>query len=260
MEDYFTLVTGSSSGIGKAISIECAKRGMNLLLVALPGEKLEEQAVDLKSKYKVKTYYYHIDLTEKDAPKKVYNWTRENGYKINMLINNAGMGTEGPFERQSASYYNTMMQLNMVALVLLTRFFITDLKKLPKAYILNLGSISSYFPMPYKIVYAATKRFVFSFTMALRQELRNTPVKVSITCPGPVFTNSRIIEELRSKNRFIQFFYNDPPFIARYSIKALLKGKRVIRTDLLSKFLFLTEKILPQYFKQKIITRIYRKF
>ncbi|GAG87712.1 unnamed protein product [marine sediment metagenome] len=148
MEDYFTLVTGSSSGIGKAISVECAKRGMNLLLVALPGEKLEEQAAELKSKYKVKTYYYHIDLTEKDAPKKVYVWTRENGYKINMLINNAGMGTEGPFERQSASYYNTMMQLNMVALVLLTRFFITDLKKLPKAYILNLGSISSYFPMP----------------------------------------------------------------------------------------------------------------
>jgi short-subunit dehydrogenase len=260
MDSFYTLLTGSSLGIGKALSVECAERGMNLLLVALPGEKLKEQALSLEAKYKIKTDYYHIDLTKKDAPQKVYNWTREKGYAINMLINNAGMGNVGPFEKHPTSLYYTMMQLNMVALVLLTRLFISDMKKLPKAYILNLGSIGSYFPMPYKSVYAATKNFVYAFSSALKEELKNTPVKVSITCPGPVVTNHRIIEELIQRSKITQLLYNDPASVARYSIKALLQGKKIIKPDLLSKFLFLLEKILPQYFKQKLITRIYSKF
>ena len=83
----YTLITGASSGIGKALAIECAKRKMNLLLVALPGPELEETSQFLQKKYLVKVHSFPIDLTEKNAPDKVLNWCKEKSFSVNILIN-----------------------------------------------------------------------------------------------------------------------------------------------------------------------------
>jgi short-subunit dehydrogenase len=257
MTEFYTLITGSSSGIGRALAIECAKKGMNILMVALPGTKLERLSEHIKKTYNVKSDYYFIDLTKENAPKKVYEWTRKNNYNINILINNAGSSCEGPFEKFSASFYYNLMQLNIVSLVLLSRLFLQELSKHQKSYILNLGSIASYFPMPYKAVYGSSKLFVYAFSRALEEELKATSVQVSIVCPGPVITNIHTVQSAKDKGKIARLLHIKPGYVAEYTIKKMLKGKIIIKTGFLSKVVYYAEKFIPQSIKQKIVTKIF---
>ncbi len=89
---YYTLITGASQGIGKAFALECAKRGMNLFLVALPNHFLNETEKSIREKYPVDVITLGVDLTDPDAPRRVYEFSLENFMRVNFLINNAGLG------------------------------------------------------------------------------------------------------------------------------------------------------------------------
>ena len=136
--EYYTLITGGSMGIGKALATGCAKRGMNLLLVALPGPELKETAATLSKEFHVKTYYLEMDLTQPDGPQKVFNWCKENNFIVHILMNNAGVAGTAEFETSSLEYSDVRIQLNIRALVLLCRLFIPEMKKLNNAHILNV--------------------------------------------------------------------------------------------------------------------------
>jgi len=257
MTEYYTLITGSSSGIGRALAIECAKQKMNVLLVALPGTKLKELSDYLQKTYNVITDYYFIDLTHENAPYEIFEWTKKNRYNIDILINNAGISCEGPFEKFDSPFYENIMRLNMVALVLLSRLFIPELLKQPKSYILNMGSIASYFPMPYKAVYGSSKMFVYSFSRALREELKGTSVQVSIVCPGPVVTNLQTAQSARDKGKLARLMHMKASYVAEYTMKRMLKGKMIIRPGFLSKVVYYAEKFIPQSIKQKLVTKFF---
>jgi len=258
LKENYTLITGSSSGIGKALAKECARRGQNLLLVALPETNLEGFSNHLGSEYGIRSDFYHVDLTTQGAPEKVYNWTKEKNYSVNVLVNNAGISFEGPFEDCSQEFYEKSMQLNMIALVSLCRFFITDMKRFQKAHILNVGSVASYFPIPYKSVYSASKMFVYSFSRSLREEFRKSPVKISVLAPGPVVTNRRTAMSAIEKGKLAQMMHSKLKLVARYAVIKMLKGKAVIRPGFLSQSTFLLEKILPTPVKLKLASRIFK--
>jgi short-subunit dehydrogenase len=139
MQENYTLITGSSQGIGKGYAIEFAKRGHNLLLVALPEPQLEETANEIKEKFDVKVDTLGIDLSQLKAPEEVYNWSKEKGYVVDILVNNAGIAGTSVFDESPLGYSDLRIMVNVRALVLLCRLFIPDLKKLPKAYILNIN-------------------------------------------------------------------------------------------------------------------------
>ncbi|MFI5135806.1 MAG: SDR family NAD(P)-dependent oxidoreductase, partial [Chitinophagales bacterium] len=195
----FTLITGASHGIGKTIAVECARRGMNLLLVALPEPVLDDVAKNIRDTFKVEVLGFGIDLSSEDAPKKVFDFTREKNIRINILINNAGIGSSGIFSNTPLEKYYSMLRLNNAALIGLTYFFLDDLKLFPDAHIMNMSSMEATLPLPYKSTYTATKNFIYAFSLALNEELRPFKIKVTVVCPGGVITNEEGLKRMESQ-------------------------------------------------------------
>ena len=147
----YALVTGASMGIGRALSIEAAKRGYNLALVALPDSNLGKLADYIRKHYNVTVLFLEIDLTTSQAPMRIFNWIRNKDITLQILINNAGLGHLGPFTDYTYEFYQQLIRLNIESVVLLSRLFIPELRKNKESYILNLGSIASFYPIPYKV-------------------------------------------------------------------------------------------------------------
>ena len=137
-KDY-ALITGGSEGIGKAFAEECALKGMNLVIAALPGPSLKKSAEYFEKKYGVAVQTIGIDLTEKEAPRRLFDFCREKGITVRLLINNAGLAGSAVFEKSSLEDIDNRIQLNIRALVFLTRLFIPVMKELDSAFILNIG-------------------------------------------------------------------------------------------------------------------------
>ena len=254
------LITGGSSGIGKALPYECAARGWNLLLVALPGRALHEVAEDIHNKFP----YLHIrileiDLTRTEAPEMVYDWCLRNNYRVNILINNAGIAGTTRFEDSPLSYSDERIQLNIRALVLLTRLFIPELKQHENAGLLNVGSLSAFYSIPYKSIYSATKAFVVNFTRALKEELRKTSIKVSVVCPNGVITNADTSGRIAAHGVKGQLTQISAEKVAMISIRDLLLNKTLIIPGRINRGLLLFGRFIPVDIKQRILSREFEK-
>jgi len=254
-DDQFALITGASSGIGRALAVECAKRNKNLALVSLPDSGLVRFIKYLKTNYPVTIQHIEIDLTTKDAPKTIYNWCQNKDIKVNLLINNAGRGHLGSFFDYDYDFYENILRLNIESVVLLTRLFLPELRTKKKSYILNLGSLASFYSMPYKTVYTASKSFIYSFSKDLRQELKNSNINISVLCPGPVITNQDVIVRIRRGGFWGKASSMRSSKMAQIAIDKLMKGKPVIIPGLLNKFFLVLNKLTPRSLKQKVIHR-----
>jgi len=256
----YTLITGGSMGIGKALAIECARRGMNLLLVALPGPDLKQTANEIREVFSIKVDTLGIDLTEPKAPGKVLEWCKKNNYAIDILMNNAGIAGSAIFEESSIEYSDERILLNIRVLVILSRLFIPMLKQNKRAYILNTGSFSAYQPLAYKSVYAASKSFVHLFSLALNEELRGTSVSVTVINPNGVRTNSSSLDRIKSHGKLVQkTLILDADKIAEIALEGMLKGKRIIVPGFWNRFMLQVTRLLPVNFKIKNAAKIMRK-
>ncbi|MEO1053274.1 MAG: SDR family NAD(P)-dependent oxidoreductase [Bacteroidota bacterium] len=260
--EYYTLITGSSHGIGKCMANECASRGMNIILVALDEPLLTETANELKASFPVKVEYLGIDLTAPDAAKRVYDWCEEQGLKVNVLINNAGLGKGGYFESVDMKDYLTIMKLNNQAMVELTYHFFNDLKSHAPSYILSSSSMEATLPLPYKAVYTGTKNFIYAFSLAIREELRSAGenVSVSILCPGPVLTNTEGLDRIKAHGKRSQLLLMMPEDVAKIAVKQMLRKKRVIIPGKLPWLIVKTFKFLPTALKMRILERVFRVY
>jgi short-subunit dehydrogenase len=257
---YYTLITGASQGIGKAFALECAEKGMNLFLVALPNPFLYDTEKMIREKYPVDVISLGIDLTDPDAPRKVYEFSLENFLQVNFLINNAGFGTSGLFEKSDMMINFRMISLNVQASVGLMRIFIPDLKRHAPSHILNVSSMEATLPLPYKTVYTGTKNFIYSFSLALNEELRGSGVQVSVVCPGPVLTNEDGFKRIKSHGAKARLLIKMPDFIAKKTISATLTGKVEIIPGLLPKILVKLGKGFPTLLKMKLLEKIFRVY
>ncbi|MFN6570036.1 SDR family oxidoreductase [Dendronalium sp. ChiSLP03b] len=212
------LITGASSGIGKAFAQELAARQTNLVLVSRSEEKLNQIAKQLQEQYKIQVDVIVKDLTEPNAPAAVFDATKAKQLTIDLLINNAGFGDYGDFAQNDRERQIKIVQLNIVALVDLTHQFLPLMRQRRSGSIINLSSITAFQPMPYLSVYAASKAFIVSFSQALWAENRSYGVRVLVACPGPIETN---------------FFAeaNFPPALAG-STKQMSTSEEVVRESL----------------------------
>ena len=183
----YVLITGASSGIGKELAKQFAKNGYNLLLVARRKELLDSLKEELLNEYSCNVEVLAMDVSEN--PKAIYDYCIENNLKISVLINNAGFGDYGKFMDSDLDKYMEMIELNNKSLVALTYHFLKDMKEYGYGHIINVGSVASFMPGPYMAVYYATKAFVMSFSLALREELKNDNIHVSVLCPAPTKTD-----------------------------------------------------------------------
>ena len=261
---HFTLITGASQGIGKAMAKECAKRGFNLILVALDTNELEETANEIQSTYSVKVRYLGIDLTANDAPRMVYDWCKKQDLRIDKLINNAGIGNSGLFEENPLKDYLAIMNLNNRAMVELTYHFFKDLKAIGKGHILNVSSMEATLPLPYKAVYTGTKNFIYAFSLAIREELKGTGISVTVLCPASVITNEGGHQRIKahgSKGKLVfKMMVTYPHIVAYKAINGMLKGRQVIVPNPAPWIIVKFMKIMPTAIKMKILERIFRVY
>ncbi len=256
----YTLITGASMGIGKAFAFECASRGMNLLLVALPEAALQETKEQLVAAFPVEVQAYGLDLTDPAAVQALYTYCLELDIAVNMLINNAGMGAGGRFENIAQQVYLNMLQLNNQALMLMTYHFLPMLKQQPAAFILNMSSMEATLPLPYKSVYTGTKSFIYSFSLALREELTESRVSVSVLCPGPVLTNAEGLKRINAHGKRAKMVMLMPEAVAKTAITYLLKGSAVIVPGKINRTIVKCMKFFPTGLKMKLLERVFRVY
>ncbi|MBN1820637.1 MAG: SDR family NAD(P)-dependent oxidoreductase [Prolixibacteraceae bacterium] len=240
----YTIITGAAKGLGRAFATECARLGMNLILTALPGENIEVFARKLETGFRTKNHYYETDLTKPGSVEELATWI-SNSFCVNMLINNAGVGGTKAFLNVSTEYIDQIVLLNMRALVVLTRLLLPELRKNPRAYILNIASMASFGPMPYKTVYPASKAFVYSFSRGLSTELRETGIIVSVAHPGGMKTNPEVTRRIENHGRLIQSTTLPVEKVAKICIRKLMMGKKLIIPGTMNKLSWLLMKIIP---------------
>lgn len=225
---HYALITGASSGLGKAIAEELAKRGHSLLLVSLPGTGLAGQSEILSSRYNLPVQYFETDLTRHDTPGEIKRFVSDHNISVDILVNNVGIGHGGEIGDYTDEAVKESVMLNISCTTLMTNTFIKELKKRERAYVLNIGSFGGFLPMPYKSIYSATKSYIYYFSLAIRQELRGTNVSVSVAMPGPILTNDRVKERVRQQGFISKSNVIDAARAASYILDRMFSKKGVI--------------------------------
>ncbi|MGI4750411.1 MAG: SDR family NAD(P)-dependent oxidoreductase [Janthinobacterium lividum] len=255
----YALITGASKGIGKAIATELASRKIDLLLVARSAENLKQLADDLSKKHGVKTAYFAMDLSTENAAQQVFNWCLKEAFSINILVNNAGYGLSGKFDKYTLEEDLNMLQLNMIVPVALTQLFLPQLKTQPQAYILNTASSAAYQSVPGLTLYAASKSFLLSFSRGLHQELRLSNVSVTCHSPGATDTDFVVRAQLGAKGLKAANQVNmTPEAVAKIAVKAMFRKKPEVIAGTINKLSTLMAWLLPKNLVERTAMKIYQ--
>lgn len=226
--ECYAIITGASSGLGKALSEELGRRGHSLLLVDLPDTGLAGHSSALSRKYNITVRYFEADLTNPETPGEIKKFVSAHNLAVGILINNVGIGYGGEIGSYTDAAVRESIMLNVGCTTLLANAFIEELKKREKAWILNIGSFGGFLPMPYKSIYSATKSYIYYFSLAIRNELRGTNVSVSVAMPGPILTNDRVRQRVRKQGFISKSNVIDARKAASYIIERMFRGRSVI--------------------------------
>ena len=228
------LITGASSGIGRDIARYLSKLGYDLVIVARRKEKLEELKEELKTNVEIVC----LDVSIEENCYEIFKSHKD----IDILINNAGFGLFGHFDSTDLSKELNMINTNIVAVHILTKLYLQEMKKKNTGYILNVASIAGFMPGPLMATYYASKNYVVALTRAIQKELKKekSNVKISVVCPGPVKTEFNEVAGVKFCIRGVSSEY-----VAKYAIDQMLKGKGLILPSFLIKCVKILVKIAP---------------
>lgn len=265
----YALITGASSGIGRALACVLAEQGYNLIILARRLDRLEILKKELRKKYRVEVQCIQADLTKQRDMGAVIRFIENWKKPLNILINNAGIGSFNYFADSKRRQQLSIINLNMRALVELSHVCIPLLEKQELSYILNIGSIAGFMPGPYMAVYYASKNFVLSFTEALDEEMRvkKNGLQVSVLCPGPTkseFGEVAGFSRTGTSSLEKQFTRQSASLpsseqVAEYGIKQLFAKKRIIVHGSLNKLLLFFLRLLPRAWVTNIVRIIQHK-
>lgn len=202
MCNKYALITGAREGLGKFLAIECAKKQMNLVLIALPGSGLKNLQNYVTKDFGVDVLCIETDLSQESNCYQLHQKLQNENISVSVLINNAGIGGTFAFNAKEP-YYSKLISLNVTTPTILCRLFLSDLKKNAPSFIMNVGSLAGMFHLPNKQVYGGTKSYLFSFSKSLRRKLRHDGVFVSLLCPGGRNTYWRLTMENRMMSTWI---------------------------------------------------------
>lgn len=250
------LITGASSGIGREFSRLFAEKGYRLVITA----RREKNLAELKKMYPENNVeVIPCDLGSEAGAEYLYNEVKKRSIKVDILINNAGFGLFGEFYETDIEKEKKMIDLNVKALVELSKYFLQEMLERNSGRILNVASIAAFQPGPYMSVYYASKAFVLSFSEALRNEVRNTGVCISVLCPGPVETEFEKSSELTKSKLFSKLKPVTAEKVAYAGYRGLMKNRAVIIPGFFNRAAITAGTFVPTGIKVNIARKIQEK-
>jgi uncharacterized protein len=251
------LITGASSGIGESFAYALARRNYDLVLVARRDDRLKEVASKARANGARRTEVVACDLSRSDAPLELQSRLAGMRIDVDYLINNAGFGTTGRFDRLELVREIEEIELNVTALVALTRLFLPPMIQRRSGTIINVASTAAFQPIPYMATYGATKAFVLNFTEAVAAETAGAGVRVLALCPGPVRTEFQAVA--KNENSWMpSFAYLDADTVVRQALAAADRGRRIRINGLMNAAGAIATRFLPRTLVTTIAGRIYR--
>jgi short-subunit dehydrogenase len=250
------LITGATAGIGSELAEILAADGCALALVARDQPRMAARARDLENQYHVPVKALAHDLSNPAAPAQIFDQLRRESFPVSVLVNNAGFGVFGRFAETDLEREMQMLQVNMGAVVQLTKLFLKPMLERRHGRILNVASTASFQPGPWLGLYSASKAFVYSFSCALSLELRGTGVSVTALCPGGTATEFRQRAGMVEKGGL--FHQMSARRVAQIGYRAMLKGRPIVIAGWLNHLMIRVSRPCPTMWLARVAERLNR--
>lgn len=222
------LVTGASSGIGYQYALQLGAMGFGLVLVSNQPQELEAVAAEVSERYGVFVLPLCMDLARPEAAGELFDACRERGLEIEVLINNAGVFFFNDLTAVEPRRIEVMVNLHMLTVTLLCRYFGRAMQERGHGYMLNMSSMSVWMPVAGISVYAASKSYLRSLSLAIREELYDSGVRVTAVCPGAVATDLYNLSSRYQKLALRLGIMMTPEALAGKGLRALFRGRRSV--------------------------------
>jgi short-subunit dehydrogenase len=253
------LVTGASAGIGRSVARILAREVGTLVLVARRRERLEELAAEIERSHPAcRAIVRDVDLVDRAATSTMIDALEQGGVRVDVLVNNAGFGTYGLFEKSDWPRLERMIELNVVSATFLLHRLLPGMIERGFGAILNVGSSAGMFPGPGMAVYASTKAYVNHMSETLTGELAGTGVSVTSLCPGPVPTEFQVVAE-RDLLKTPKAMIVDVEACAEDAVSALKKGRARVIPGLAMSVAVSSLEALPKAMLRPLLRRAGRK-
>ena len=249
------LVTGASSGIGLELARLLARDGYHVALLARRAEALREICRELELRMGATSTAIDADLSDPGAPPEIFRRLVAEGLEPDVLVNNAGFGSYGPFAEADPVRELAMLQVNVTALTHLTRLLLPGMLRRKRGAILNVASTAAFQPGPLMAVYYATKAYVLSLSEALANELEGSGVSVTVLCPGPTRTGFQAAAKMKRSRLLDGRRMMDAAAVARAGYEGMRRGRTVVIPGLANRLLAQSIRVAPR----KTVTRIVRR-
>ncbi len=251
----WVLVTGAASGIGAELCRLFAQHGAGIVLVDKNRSGLDEASEKLSREFKIPTICLVYDLSHQDAPEQIHRELGSRSIEIDVLVNNAGFGTFGNFWETDAARDTALINVNIMAPMLLTKYFLPGMVARKRGKILNVGSISGFLASPHASIYYSSKAWLLSFSQGVATSLKGTRVSVTVVCPGPTYTafdwhstGDGTHAPTRKK------FQMDAAEVAAQAYRGMRRGRMVVIPGASNQALALMAKLLPRRFALWLLT------
>jgi short-subunit dehydrogenase len=246
------LITGASSGIGLDLA-QLMAADFDLIITARNQEELDKIARELEAVRGNHVHAISADLAIPDSPQQMFAEIERRGLTVDILINNAGFGSYGPFADSGLKGSLSMVEVNIAALTSLARLALPGMLKRKRGRIMNVASTAGFQPGPLMAVYYATKAYVIMFSEAIANELKGSGVTVTCLCPGATatkFAGRANMEE----SRLFKMGAMDSIDVAWAGYQGMMAGKSMVIPGFLNKALAMSVRFSPR----KLVTAISR--
>jgi short-subunit dehydrogenase len=250
----YTIITGGTEGIGLELVKLFAVHKHNLVIVARNEKKLKEIKNEFEAKYQISVEIIQADLSVDKACEKIIKTVEEKNLIVDNLINNAGIGSFGFFDEAEEGFEEQLININIIALTNLTKYFLKDMIKRGCGGIMNVASTAAFVGGPKMALYYSSKAYVLSLTEALHEEVKSFGVRVSCLCPGPVKTSFQEKSGIKKSEKAKKYLM-DAEDVAKEAYLGFFKGKAIIIPGYKNKLLVLGNKLIPRSLSRKIILK-----
>jgi uncharacterized protein len=255
------LVTGASSGIGAALARQLAAAGTDLVVVARDGARLDALAEELATRHDVSVEVLPADLATTTGITTVAERLGATDEPVDLLVNNAGVGVNGAFADVAADRLNAMIDLNVTALVALTKAAVDAWSERSRSTVINISSLASLQPSPGFAVYGATKAFVTTFGESIHEELRGTGLTVTTVLPGFTRTEFQARAGYEDPEHNIPgFLWQEADHVAAETLAGAAKGRALVVCGSLNKATAIATGPLPRSLKRRAVALVARRF